>query len=175
MARANHLLSISRTRYAFHKQGRRCADGGSLALFDRYPLPELIVHMDGPYLPTRVVEDYPEVRFVRRIEDGLYERMKPPDTAVLNDVSPDVAFQRMPDHDIEMIRRKSVAIKEADIRSARVVRIQGDAPEGRDPARGPRSGVGRVGYLARQRQRRALTDLPPRPGALPRIHRKPGH
>lgn len=108
--------TVAVDRYRRYRHASRRAQGGSIVLYDRFPLivlgaPSEPFMMDGPRIP----EDGPS-RPLRqglgRLERRIYGRMRPPDLVIALAVSPGVSTIRKPDHDPAVLRRKSDSILE---------------------------------------------------------------
>jgi hypothetical protein len=115
LALALHHVSVGWDRRRHHACGRRDADAGGIAVFDRYPLPrpgDGPEHrlLDGPQITDLVG---PRSRGLTGalavLEERIYQGFGLPDHLVLLDVDPLVAARRKPDHRIDVIRAKTVA------------------------------------------------------------------
>jgi thymidylate kinase len=128
IAYALFYLSIGWRRRANERRGRRAASRGELVLYDRYPLPEFHSIMDGPYIPSRFPAGGKGIEFLTNVEKRLYEHIPPPDVVFVIDIDPEEALRRKPDHEEEMVQRKTQALETVEIRSTRAIRINGNRP-----------------------------------------------
>jgi hypothetical protein len=121
---ALHCLAVVRDRRRVHRRGRAAARGGSVVLFDRFPLVALadgddLRVLDGPRIVDRVHGASPLGALLRRVERRAYRRFEPPDRVIALDVPPAVAIARKPDHDAAVVTAKARAV--AVLRAARDV------------------------------------------------------
>lgn len=134
MCRNVHHLSIARDRYRRYLVSRRAVSQGAVVLYDRYPLEPIhrvMEHrpMDGPQIAAESGERAGRVtRFLARVEQDVYRRIRPPDCVLVLRVSPEVSQQRKPDHSRAMVEAKSRALEQMDRRGLYVVEIDADQP-----------------------------------------------
>jgi thymidylate kinase len=138
LALALHHVSVGWDRRRHHARGRRDADAGGIAVFDRYPLASLCDRpehrlLDGPQVADLVG---PHSRGLTGalavVEERIYRGFGLPDHLVLLDVDPLVAARRKPDHRIDVIRAKTLAAAQlaglAEAAGAPVTRIDANQP-----------------------------------------------
>jgi thymidylate kinase len=135
---AAHHLSISRDKAIRYRQARRETQGGSIAIFDRFPMEELSRHpahrrLDGPQISAALGESMG--RFTRRLastEEQLYRTFGLPDCLFVLEVDPEIASRRKPDHDPQLIAAKARAAAElaelAELRGCAVIRLDANRP-----------------------------------------------
>ncbi|MGH8649543.1 MAG: hypothetical protein ACREUP_09595, partial [Burkholderiales bacterium] len=111
-----HQLSIGYDRYSRYRVGTKKALAGSIVIFDRCPLhsidlgPDLCL-MDGPQIPSLLAgRSSPILRALADAEQRLYRKIRTPEFLFVLEVSPEVSFQRKPDHRPAVIQAKSSAI-----------------------------------------------------------------
>lgn len=109
------LLAQGMDRYRRYQDGHRQAAQGTIVIYDRYPLkpthPGLRV-MDGPRiagLGDSPLE--PIIRRARRFEESLYHKVRPADHFIVLHVSPEVARRRKPEHRLEALEAKHLAVQ----------------------------------------------------------------
>jgi thymidylate kinase len=111
-----HHLSIGRDRRRRYERARRDANGGTVVLFDRFPLEHLRTDdthrlLDGPQFATAVGPACNRAaRALVAAEERLYRRFVLPDQLVVLHVSPRVAVARKPDHEFATLETKGRAI-----------------------------------------------------------------
>lgn len=108
--------TVAAERYRRYRRASKRAQGGAIVLFDRFPLialgaPAEPLLMDGPRIPADG-QVGPLRRGLGRLERRFYRRIRPPDMVLALAVSPAVSTRRKPDHDPEVLRRKSDSIVE---------------------------------------------------------------
>jgi len=105
----SHYLSIGRDRYLRCWRGSKEAMGGSLIIYDRYPVASML---DGPKIWQ---DDRAHTgRLAQRLaqmEQALYRTLPAPDCVLALDVDPAVSLQRKPDHDRAAIEAKSRLVR----------------------------------------------------------------
>ena len=111
-----HHLSIGYDRYFRYRAGARRALGGSIVIFDRCPLDSIPLGpglrlMDGPQISSLLEGRTSTVlRALAKAEQRLYRKIRPPEFLFVLEVSPEVSFQRKPDHQPAVLQAKSSAI-----------------------------------------------------------------
>ncbi len=111
-----HHLSIGYDRYSRYRAGTKKALGGSIVIFDRCPLDSVPLGpalrlMDGPQIPALLEGRSSAIlRALGRMEQRLYRQIRPPEFLLVLEVSPEVSFQRKPDHHPSVLQAKSSAI-----------------------------------------------------------------
>ena len=112
-------LAEARDRYRRFVAGRRLVGEGWVVLYDRYPLPGLLVRgrpIDGPRIATYGIAEADggpparEAGRAARAERRIYERIGAPDRIVLLRVSAATALARKPDHDPNVLDAKAADI-----------------------------------------------------------------
>ncbi|HSL46389.1 MAG TPA: hypothetical protein VK897_23345, partial [Anaerolineales bacterium] len=133
-----HYYSLAQDRYQRYLAGMKKSMAGSVVIFDRYPLevldPQLGAgRMDGSRIQSMLDErSGPVARKLAKAEKALYEKMRPPEYLVILDVSPEVSFQRKPDHDPEVLEAKSqliaqlAALAESESKGLRSIHLNAD-------------------------------------------------
>jgi thymidylate kinase len=132
----HHLynLAVGWDRLGRYRAGRRKAAQGAVVICDRYPL--AAIHrvmesrpMDGPQIAATVGNRMDRIaRLLSRLEQDMYHAMRPPDWIVALHVSPEVALQRKPDHDLGVIEAKTHAIERMERRGLRMIDIDANQP-----------------------------------------------
>lgn len=129
-ALAAHYVSIGFDRSRRHHRALRDAAGGSVVLFDRYPLcvsggdaDHLL--LDGPQVEVTVAAPGAPriVRTLAALEARTYRRFRPPDHLVFLHVDPDVAHERKPDHVGDVIAAKCRALHELE----QIAKLRGES------------------------------------------------
>jgi len=119
-------------RYRQYEKGRKWAAGGGIALFDRYPLPQVKVTgrpMDGPRIGCLNTGKAGRIqRVLARIEESLYRRIEAPENLVVLTATPEVCIARKPGHRISTIKAKSEAVGSIETDGMRVIRIDAEKP-----------------------------------------------
>ena len=135
-----HYLSLAQDRYQRYVAGMKKSMAGSVVIFDRYPLevldPEIGPgRMDGSRIAVQAGGRAGILtRRMANAEKRLYDKIRPPDYLVILDVSPDVSFQRKPDHQPDVLKAKSqligqvVALAEAEPKRLRSIHLNADQP-----------------------------------------------
>jgi thymidylate kinase len=111
---ASHYLSVGRDRYARYQLAKREAGNGSVVIFDRFPF---AAPLDGPEI--HLIDNgriNSLARNLSRMEQALYRKYEPVDLLILLNVNPETSLQRKPDHPLEIIRAKNVALQAVKIR-----------------------------------------------------------
>ncbi|MEM2125337.1 MAG: hypothetical protein QXQ53_02940 [Candidatus Methanosuratincola sp.] len=109
-----HYLAIGLDRYRRYLDGKRYADGGSLVIYDRFPL---AASLDGPRIEQ--VADDPGGRVARAFsgwEQRLYSKFQYPDLLIGLKLSPATSLERKPDHKSEAIASKIQSLNELSAR-----------------------------------------------------------
>lgn len=124
----SHFLSIGYDRSRRYLAGRQKAAAGSIVIFDRYPLTTLL---DGPKI--RLAADGQHMAVAAAfagVEQTMYDKFPAPDSLIVLDVSPEVSWQRKPDHDRAAIYAKSRLVRSltAQPGSLNLFRIDADQP-----------------------------------------------
>lgn len=135
-AHALHCLAVVRDRLAALRSGQRAARSGRVVVFDRFPLLPLTGHdahrvLDGPRIGDEVATAGLVRGLLARVERRCYRRFRAPDLVVALQVPPAVALARKPDHDADVVARKSRAV--ADLAATApsrlpVVHVRADQP-----------------------------------------------
>ena len=108
-----HLM-IARDRHRTHLEARRVAGRGSVVVCDRYPLPGLTT-MDCARLDRMPrMGGRPLAALLARLERSYYEKITPPDAAIVLRVRPSVAAARRPEQDVDFVRRRAAEIYERE-------------------------------------------------------------
>ena len=127
-----HLIAIGRDRYYRYLAGQRRASQGALVIYDRYPLEGARVaawYMDGPRIASTYADNIKgTLAAMARMEQGIYQRIRPPDHLVILHISPDVSFKRKPQHRRQMIEAKSQALRQFDWESLPTTEIDANQP-----------------------------------------------
>lgn len=120
---------FSLKRYFNHLKMQNALRAGLTVVTDRYPQAEIAGTCDGPGLSAAQPGNF-FVAWLRKSEASLYQRMAEhhPDLIIHLDVSPQVAHQRKPDHDLELLQTKSEIMKQLRFGGARMVSIDASAP-----------------------------------------------
>ena len=102
-----HVLT-ARDRYRVALRARRLAANGWIVVCDRYPLNPIKL-MDGPRLASigRSSGHRGAQRRLAELEGSYYRRIAPPDVLLVLRLPPDIAAQRRPDEDPEVVRARS--------------------------------------------------------------------
>jgi len=113
---ASHYYFVGRDRFGRYQIAKREAGNGSVVIFDRYPFE---APLDGPEI--YLIDDgliNSITRNLSRKEQELYAKFEPVDMLILLNVDPEVSLQRKPDHPLETIRAKNVALNAVKTRIA---------------------------------------------------------
>jgi hypothetical protein len=106
----SHHLSTGHDRYRRYRAGCKHASKGSIVIYDRYPLE---APLDGPRIqPVKLNEHGPMHRVFYRLEEQLYQRIRPPEFCLVLNVSPEISTNRKPDHNPEVVAAKCKFINE---------------------------------------------------------------
>jgi thymidylate kinase len=127
-----HRVGIARDRHGRYVAGQKHALQGALVVYDRYPLEAVRIadrFMDGPQIASMHPNGMgPMVAALSRIEEDIYQRIRPPDHLFVLQVSPAVSSQRKPDHKPEVLEVKSQALNEMEQDGLRLTEIDADQP-----------------------------------------------
>jgi thymidylate kinase len=122
-------VCAARDRHRLYVRARRFADGGGIAICDRYPVEQLLL-MDGPNI-ARAVE--PErmnrvIRMMLRAETSYYERIMEPELLFVLRVEPEVAVRRKTNESETHVRTRSRELWEQDWSGTRAHVIDAGRP-----------------------------------------------
>jgi thymidylate kinase len=109
-----HVLT-ARDRYRAYVRSRRLAANGWIVVCDRYPLDKIKL-MDGPQLAS-IGRSSGLGRVQRRLADlerRYYQHIAPPDILLVLRVGPDIAAQRRPEEDPEVVRARCREVWDLD-------------------------------------------------------------
>jgi thymidylate kinase len=108
---------------------RRFADGGGIAICDRYPVEQLLL-MDGPNIARAVAPARLNwlVRHMLRAETSYYERIMPPDVLLVLRVEPETAVRRKTNENETHVRTRSRELWEQDWEGTRAHVIDAGRP-----------------------------------------------
>ena len=134
LCRNFHHLAIARDRYSRYLISKQQASQGAIVIYDRYPLDA--IHkvmqgrpMDGPRIAAEAQGKVDRVTgALSRLEQSIYQAIRPPEHIFVLHVSPGVSQERKPDHEREMIESKSRALEQMSHRGLHVVEIDADQP-----------------------------------------------
>jgi thymidylate kinase len=125
-----HRIGIARDSYGRYVAGQRNASQGALVIYDRYPLEAVRItdrFMDGPRIASMHGNRMgPVAAALSRVEQNIYQRIRPPDHVFVLQVSPGVSSQRKPDHKPEILKVKSQALKEMERDGLRITEVNAD-------------------------------------------------
>lgn len=123
------VYAFSLKRYFNHMKMQNALRAGLTVVTDRYPQAEIAGTCDGPGLSAAQPGNL-FVAWLKKSEMRLYQRMAElrPDLIIRLDVSPQIAHQRKPDHDLELLQIKSEVMKQLKFGGARMVSIDASAP-----------------------------------------------
>jgi len=127
-------LSVGQDRYHRYIAARRQAAQGVIVLCDRYPLDALwrVMEgrpMDGPQIAVEAGLEMDKITgALSRMEQDIYRKIRPPDHIFALHVSPEISQQRKSDHDPEMIRAKSQALRQMERQGLPVIDVDADQP-----------------------------------------------
>jgi thymidylate kinase len=123
-------VSIARDRHRLYARASRMATDGTIVICDRYPT-RFIRHMDGPNIRVDAVR--PAFRWIvgvlQRYERAYYDRILPPDVAILLRVHPEVAAARKVDEDPEYVRIRSREVWDIDLTDSVARVIDANQPQ----------------------------------------------
>lgn len=113
-------LLLLRRKLRLLRQGRSLADNGSIILLDRYPQDQFTAICDGPRQQHGM-----GFGWAARAERALFAEATKlgPDLVIKLSIDPEIAHRRKPDHDLDVIRRKSAVIDDLSFSEAEVVVI----------------------------------------------------
>jgi hypothetical protein len=101
-------------------------------VYDRYPLAAVRIadrFMDGPQIASMHQNRMgPRIAALSRLEEDIYQGIRPPDHLFVLQVSPAVSSQRKPDHKPEILQVKSQALNEMEQDGLRLTEIDADQP-----------------------------------------------
>lgn len=127
-------VSTAVDRHRRYKAAKRQAAEGMIVLCDRYPL--AAIHqamegqpMDGPRIAV-AAGDKPGMitRKLGQWEQNVYQKILLPDHIFALQVSPEISLRRKPEHDPDMIDRKSQALKQIGDHGLPVTIVDADQP-----------------------------------------------
>jgi hypothetical protein len=124
-------LCTARDRHRLHLRAQRFAAAGGIAVCESYPIqqnPALV----GPAIPGLLTGKVgPAADWLRRAEAAYYEGMLRPDAICVLRLDPELAVQRKPDQNADVVRRHGRIIWETDWSStgAHVVDASRPLPE----------------------------------------------
>lgn len=125
-------LTTANDRYKRYLDGQRKTNAGNIVIFDRYPLRaihELMPDqpMDGPRILYKKGNETGRLSAIlSKMELELYSKIQPPDHLFILDVSPEVSKLRKPDHNIEIVQKKSQAIKDFNRHNLQCTEVNAD-------------------------------------------------
>ena len=136
-----HHHSTGRDRYVRYVEGGKHAIGGSLVLYDRYPLDAFnmdsvdLLKMDNAKISSLAYgkKDFITNWFIRA-ENKYYKRFSPPTCVIVLDVSPKVSFARKPDHDPATLDKKIKGVRvlidliRTNYKGVKFIHINADQP-----------------------------------------------
>jgi thymidylate kinase len=127
-----HRVGIARDRYRRCVAGQKHASQGALVVYDRYPLAAVRIadrFMDGPQIASMHQNRMgPRIAALSRLEEDIYQGIRPPDHLFVLQVSPAVSSQRKPDHKPEILQVKSQALNEMEQDGLRLTEVDADQP-----------------------------------------------
>ena len=104
-----HYLSLGVDRHRHYLLSKRKAAGGSIIIFDRFPLDAIL---DGPKIRWATGGEMDTLaRAFGRLEQAIYAKIRPPDYLIVLNVNPDVSLQRKPEHHWATVEAKSEFLK----------------------------------------------------------------
>lgn len=103
-------------RYRRYLRANRLAEGGSVVIFDRFPIES---PLDGPEIGRLNGNLPPGLKRAAQREAGLYKRFQSLDRLILLEVPAEISAQRKPDHPLETIQAKDRALLELKSRLRR--------------------------------------------------------
>lgn len=123
------VYAFSLKRYFNYLRMKNALRAGLTVVTDRYPQAEIAGTCDGPGLSAAQPGNL-FVAWLKKSEASLYQRMAEhhPDLIIRLDVSPQIALQRKPDHDLELLQTKSKVMKQLRFGGARMVSIDASSP-----------------------------------------------
>ncbi|PYP18137.1 MAG: hypothetical protein DMD52_02830 [Gemmatimonadetes bacterium] len=108
-------VCTARDRYRLYRKTHRFAAAGGIVIAERYPIPANYF-LAGPSaaqgLGTPV--DNRVTRLLRRREALYYERMSPPDAAIVLQLDPETAVRRKPEEPSEYVRGRAQVVWQTD-------------------------------------------------------------
>ena len=136
--KALHYVFVALSRYRCYRVALRRASQGSIIICDRYPLAPIhrIMRdsvrppMDGPKIACmyRETEMKGLTAAFSKIEQNLYQHIRPADHLLLLHVSPDVSRKRKPELSREEVEAKIQAVQSMDRGDLHVTDIDADQP-----------------------------------------------
>jgi len=132
-AKAQVLLSAAKSKLKIMKKACRLRAMGCIVLVDRYPQNQITGINDSPRIRAilrGVIADHSIEKAAQR-EEACFAEMTAiqPDVVIRLNVSPDVAKQRKPNHNLDYIRMKAETVSHLVFGSAKVYDIDADAPK----------------------------------------------
>jgi hypothetical protein len=125
-----HRIGIAKDLYGRYVAGQRNASQGALVVYDRYPLEAVRVadrFKDGPQIASIHRNRMgPLAAALSRVEQNTYRRIRPPDHLFVLQVSPGVASQRKPGHNLKMLEVKSQGFNEMERDGLRITEVHAD-------------------------------------------------
>ncbi|WP_211214347.1 nucleoside/nucleotide kinase family protein [Pontibacter roseus] len=102
----------------------KMSQGGSIIICDRFPQKDVFGINDGPYLQGKGNS------FFARQEMKMFDEVTEvePDLVIKLHITPEIASQRKPEHDLEMIKQKCKNIDAITFKHAKVVTIDASEP-----------------------------------------------
>ena len=109
---------VARDRYLTYARAHRFALTGSLAICDRYPLPQLTL-MDSQRIEQMVKAErtHALIKLLLRLEERYYQSIAPPDLLIVLKIDPEIAVRRKTSEDSESVRSRCQEIWDVDWQS----------------------------------------------------------
>jgi thymidylate kinase len=106
---ALHYIFVGLDRFRRYRRAQNEIASGSIVVFDRYPF---AAPLDGPEIQL-IDKGYlnPVSRLLSRLENDLYRKFESLNLLILMEVSPETSLRRKPDHPLETIKAKNIALQ----------------------------------------------------------------
>lgn len=139
IALAWHYLATGQDRYRRYMAAEKSALGGSLVIYDRFPLSTIDPQVDSTFMDGAQIAPLAANRrsglleYLARKEATVYQQIRPPDHLIVLNVSPELSLQRKPDHVISALETKLEAVRQLTAAAASksrkpVIYVDANAP-----------------------------------------------
>jgi thymidylate kinase len=126
---AARRLSEATDRLRRSNRAQRQRAAGAIVLFDRFPLPGVVIGdrtMDGPRIRTESMLPARLLEAMARREEVRLARVSLPDLVIAVNVDPAVSLERSPDHEPAAIAAKAAAVASMEEIGTEVVTVDGN-------------------------------------------------
>jgi hypothetical protein len=126
------FISEALDRYGRYSKGKSSSEGGVIVLYDRFPLEAFRQYqpiMDGSQISYRYQgKHWFLTRILSEIEERIYQGISPANHIFILHVSPNLSKIRKPDHKLDMIELKKLAIEQISDDRLNLIDIDSSIP-----------------------------------------------